>query len=117
MRRSIDRFTDKASTAFAVVKGNRQRWTWVYSDAAGDAGLVESELASFWKPALSRAFAQGVPDQNSNGTVQRKGARTPREELKCRALALRRQDHSYGDIGKILGISKTLAWELVNEPG
>ena len=78
--------------------------------------LVENELASFWKPALSRAFAQGVPDHNSNETGQRKGTRTPREELKNRAKALRRQGHSYGDIGKILGISKTLAWELVNEP-
>ncbi len=99
-RRELKRFTDKASVAFDGVKGNRQRWTWVYSEVAGDAGLVENELASFWKPALSRAFAQGVPDQNNNGTGQRKGARTPREELKNRAKALRRQGHSYGDIGK-----------------
>ncbi len=115
-RRELKRFTDKASTAFAGLKSNRQRWTWVYSEAAGDAGLVENELASFWKPALSRAFAKTTPDQDGNGVGQRKGAKTPREDLKERAKALRQQDNSYGDIGKILGISKTLAWELVNEP-
>ena len=115
-RRELKRFTDKARTAFAGAKGNRQRWTWVYSEAAGEAGLVENELASYWKPALSRAFAQATPDQNSNGAGQRMGVKTSREELKGRALALRQQDQSYGVIGKILGISKTLAWELVNGP-
>lgn len=114
-RRELKRFTEKARVAFAGVKGNRQRWTWVYSEAAGDARLVENELASFWKPALSRAFAQGTSEQDSNGAGQRKGAKTPREELKGQALALRQQDHSFGDIGKILGISKTQAWDLVNE--
>ena len=77
---------------------------------------MENELASYWKPALSRAFAQATPDQNSNGAGQRMGVKTSREELKGRALALRQQDQSYGVIGKILGISKTLAWELVNGP-
>ena len=115
-RRELKRFTEKARVAFAGVKGNKQRSTWVYSEAAGEAGLVENELASFWKPALSRAFAQAAPDQGGNGTGQRKGAKTPREELKDKAKALRQQDHSFGDIGKILGISKTLAWELVNKP-
>ena len=100
----------------SLAKGNRQRWTWVYSEAAGEVGLVENELASYWKPALSRAFAQGTPDQNSNWTGQRKGVKTSREELKGRALALRQQGHSYGQIAKIQGISKTLAWSLVNEP-
>ena len=31
-RRELKRFTDKASTALARLKSNRQRWTWVYSD-------------------------------------------------------------------------------------
>jgi len=115
-RRELKRFTDKARVAFVGVKGNRQRFTWVYSEAVGDAGLVENELPSFWKPALSRAFAKATPDQSNNGAGPRKGARTPREELKARAKALNQQKHSLADIGNILGISKTQAFNLVHEP-
>ena len=116
-RRELKRFTDKARVAFAGVKGNRQRSTWVYSEAVGEAGLVENELASFWKPALSRAFATATPDQHTGGAGRRKGAKTPKEELKARAKELRIQKgYSFGEIGKILGISKTLAWDLVSEP-
>jgi hypothetical protein len=64
---------------------------------------------------LSRAFAGGVPVQDSRASENRIGVKTPREELKLRAKALFKQGISYGHIGKILGISKTMAWDLVNE--
>ena len=57
-RPQLRRFTSKAMTAFVGVKGNRQRWTWVHSEAAGEVGLVENELATFWKPALSTPISQ-----------------------------------------------------------
>ena len=115
-RPQLRRFTDNARVAFVGVKGNRQRWTWVYSEAAGEVGLVENELAGFWRPALSRAFAKATPDQSSSNTAPRKAARTPRAELKAGAKALSQQGYSFGQIGGTLGISKAFAWKLVNEP-
>ena len=52
----------------------------------------------------------------SNNTVPRKGAKTPRAELKVRAKVLSQQCYSFGQIGQILGFSKTLASNLVHEP-
>ena len=78
--------------------------------------------SAWWKmslPATGSPLYLGLSPkghQNSNGTGQRKGVKTSGEELKGRALALRQQGHSYGQIAKIQGISKTLAWSLVNEP-
>lgn len=57
-----------------------------------------------------------MPHHDELRAGQRKGAKTPWEELKDRAKALRQQGYSYGQIGKILGISKTLACNLLNEP-
>ena len=37
-------------------KGNKQRWSYVYSPDADYAGMLESELPSFWKPGLSKLF-------------------------------------------------------------
>ena len=117
-RRELRVFTDKARAAFAGLSGDRRRWTWVYSEAAGNVGLVQNELASFWSSALSRAFAGGQSSQTSSdgsrSPVRRKGTRTPREELTARAKQLRAADISYGQIAKNLGVSKSTAWELVN---
>lgn len=115
-RRELRRFTDKARIAFAVTAGNKQPLTWVYSEAAGEVGLVKNELASFWKPGLSRAFVGDSPDQPVKPLLPRKGAKTPREVMVMRAKALRKQGFSYGEIATQLGIGKTTASDYVNEP-
>ena len=114
-RRELKRFTDKARAAFVGVKGNRQRWTWVHSEAAGEVGLVENELASFWKPSLSKAFAQTTPDQGRNGAATTKGQTTPREELKARVKALDAQGYNIRPIAAIMGISPTQVHRLLHE--
>ena len=76
-RRELKRFTDKARTAFAHASGNKQRLTWVYSEAAGDVGLVENDLAYFWKPALSRAFANNPTGPSGNGYRTAQGGQDP----------------------------------------
>ena len=82
--------------------------------------MVENQLASFWRPALSQAFAGGgatTPTTATNtkrNSVPRKGTRTPRLELAAKAKALHAGDHSYGEIAKILGIPKSTVWDLVN---
>ena len=60
-RPQLRSLTDKARAAFGTVYGDRRRWSWVYSEFASYEGLVSNELASFWRPALSRAFADAGP--------------------------------------------------------
>ena len=113
-RRELRRFTDKAGAAFATLHGDKRRWTWIYSEAAGEVGLIENNLASFWRPALSHAFA-GAHEGPQTMAQQRKGERTPREELAARAKSMRQAGHSYGQVAKTLGVAKSTAFALVNE--
>jgi hypothetical protein len=114
-RRELRRFTDRARAAFATVQGNRQRWTWVHSESADFEGLLENELASFWRPALSHAFAN-VPgvEQAAQQVSPRKGARTPREDLVARAKSLINSGHSYGKAAQVMGLPRSTVWDLVN---
>ena len=113
-RKELRRLTDKARDEFSIAAGNKQRLSWVYSEAAGgEVGLVENELPSFWRPAFSKAFSAITPNRSSGGR-SRQGKRTSRAELEIQAKSLHDQGVSYAQIGKILGVSKTRAYELVN---
>ena len=46
-------------------------------------GLVRNELASFWTPRLSHAFAQAPAEQRM--PPSRRGSRPPRDELALKA--------------------------------
>ena len=110
-RPQLRKLTDEARAAFATVKGDRRKWTWVFSETANFKGLVQNELASFWRPGLSHAYAQST----SGETAQlRRGKRLSREDMKSEALRMHASGLSYGQIAKNLGISKTKAWNLVN---
>ena len=115
-RRELRRFTDQARLAFALIPGNKHGLTWVYSEAAGEVGIVRNQLASFWKPGLSRAFVGDSSNYSVKPTPPRKGTKTPREELVQRAKALRKQGFSYSEIANQLGIGKTTASDYANEP-
>ena len=118
-RRELRKITDRARAEFSTIQGDRRKWTWVYSEKADFSGLVENQLPSFWRPALSRAFAGigSAPSSEGSGTefasMHRKGARTPREDLVSKAKALHEAGHSYGQIANILGIPKSSVWDLV----
>ena len=99
---------DKARAAFVAVEKDSRQWTWVHSERSDHEGLVRSELASFWVPRLSRAFAQ--PSEET--ATLRRGKLPPRQELVERVARMRRADLSYAEIAKNLGISKTKAWRL-----
>ena len=60
-RGELRRYTEKAQAEFSAIRGDRRPWTWVYSEPADFSGIVKNELASFWRPALSRAFADAGP--------------------------------------------------------
>jgi len=121
-RRELRKLTDKARAEFNTIQGDRRKWTWVYSEKADFSGLVENQLASFWRPSLSQAFAATGSASTNPGTergpaaVPRKGTRTPKEDLAAKAEALHRAGHSYRQIAKILGIPRSSTWDLVNGP-
>ncbi|MEE8537410.1 MAG: hypothetical protein V3S71_05335 [Acidobacteriota bacterium] len=109
---------ERARPAFAGIRGDERVWTWVYSEAPDFEGMVYNELPSFWKPALSHAFADigiaGDPPSRPY-TQARKGARTPTEELRAQAKYLvRQQSMSYAKAGRLMGLPKSTVWDLVN---
>ena len=114
-----------ARAAFAGVgPTRRKRVVWVVAPAAGIHGkLMENALPTFWSDGLSRAFADtrpgipsGVRDGHEEGArLIRRAAAPTTDELRLRARQLHAAGHSYGEIAKILGVSKTQAWRLVNE--
>ena len=92
--------------------------------AAGiDGELMENALPSFWSDALSRAFADTRPGptsessdgpETSAGVIRRAEPATP-SDLRLRAKQLRAAGYSYGEIAKMLGVSKTQAYRLAND--
>ena len=116
---------DAARAAFAQLTGLRlKQAVWVVAPMRGISGrLMMNLLPTFWKDALSRIFADARPPSLSTGAravgtrgrVPRPGRRHSPQELARRAKELRAAGYSYGQIGTVLGISRTHAWRLVNE--
>ena len=118
-RRELRQFTDRAAAAFAAIQGDRRPWTWVYSTKTSFSGLVRHEPASYWRPALSNAFAGGMPvgdESKPKATALRQGARLSKDEVRARAkdLVLARRK-SYGEAATILNLPKSTVWDLVND--
>ena len=116
-RRELRPYIDRAAAAFATVPGDRRPWTWVYSTKTGFAGLVRHEPASYWRPALSNAFARGmsVDDRTERKTAApRQGTRLSKDELRARAkdLVLVRH-HSIRQAAKVMGLPKSTISDLV----
>ncbi len=88
-RKELRQFTDKAMAEFNALRGNKRPWIWVYSEPADFSGMVKNELPSFWRPALSRAFADSGPSasiqRSSQSIMPTKGERTSTDELKKKA--------------------------------
>ncbi len=69
-------------------------------------------MPTFWKPALSHAFASAGADQFPG--TPRKGTKTPREELMAKVKQLVPQ-FGIRPTAKILGISPAYVHKLFNE--
>ena len=70
-------------------------------------------MAYFWKAALSHAYAD-------TGTTEalgksKKGTKTAREELAVKANELNGIHKSYGKVAKIMGLTKSTVWDLINK--
>ena len=110
-RAQLRQLTDKARAMFQGLSGKRTPWTWVYSEPGDHEGLVKNELASFWKPRLSHAFADG--GQGTGTATSRRGKRPSIEEQGRRARKMRQAGLSYAEIARNLGVSKQTAYRRV----
>ena len=122
-RREFKAFTTQARIAFLTVVGDKRRWSWIRSDRASFTGLMSNELPSFWRPALSRAFADvartatpSPPPSQQPG--RNTGTRTPTGELAAKLKHMRDVEHlSYGEIARRTGLPKSTVWDLINGEG
>lgn len=115
---------DAARAAFAGVNPfRRKRVVWVVAPNEGVSGqLMENLLPTFWTDSLSRIFGQVLtaPAHEGSGPSQprtaaaRRGQRTSVESRRQKAKRLRALGHSYNEIGRMLGVSKSQAYRLVN---
>ena len=91
----------EAAKAFSSISEDKQKWSYVYSPDAGFLGLLEGQLASFWKPSLSKLYA----GQQAPAASRTAKSLTPEEKAQM-ARKLRDQDLSYSQIAQRLGVSK-----------
>ena len=127
-RPQFRRIMDQARTAFARVNpARRKRVVWVVAPGDGIEGqLMENLLPSFWTDGLSRVFsdAAAVAIEKTSGAQDRKrekaavpirrGRKTSSQDKRLRTKQLRKAGYSYSEIGRLLGVSKSQAFRLVN---
>ncbi len=101
-RRELRKIAEEARSAFAIKKGSKQRWSYVYSPDADFAGMAENKLPSFWKPGLSKLFATDAAP-----AAPRPAVKLSSQEKAQKAKMLRSQGFSYGEIARSLGVSKS----------
>ncbi len=100
-RPELRKLVAEAAKAFNGISEDKQKWSYVYSPDAGFLGLLEGQLASFWKPSLSKLYA----GQQAPAASRTAKSLTPEEKAEM-ARKLRGQDLSYSQIAQRLGVSK-----------
>jgi hypothetical protein len=100
-RPQLRKIAERASQSFQNVTGDRRKWSYVFSEAKGDVGLVESAIPTFWTDKLSRAFSI-----EGESTAVRAKVTTLDERI-IKAKELHGQHLSLSQIGQRLGVSKS----------
>jgi len=100
-RPELARIATQAKQAFGTVKGERRRWSYVYSPDADFMGLLENDLPTFWTAKLSHAFAAG-----GEPPAMKLPKRMTLEERIQKARELHHGGLSMGQIAKMMGVSK-----------
>lgn len=101
-RPELRQLVAEAKHAIEGRHGDRRRWAFIFSPDTDFKGIIETKLATFWKPSLSRLFSG-----NDSPASQRGARKLSLQERTAKAIALRSQGYSYGQIANILGVSKS----------
>lgn len=108
-RAELNKLAARAGQAFQAVKGDRKTWSYVYSPDADFQGLMENCLPSFWSGRLSRAFAAG-----GEGAGTKLARKTTLQERTWKAKSLHQGGMSYKEIARVMGVTKSSAYNYVN---
>ena len=99
-RPELNQLASQAKEAFASVKGDMRRWSYVSAPDTDFRGLIENELPSFWKPGLSRIFAAG-----NAAPISRTPRKLTTQDKILKAKEMREQGASYREIASVLGVT------------
>ncbi|MFX0204135.1 MAG: hypothetical protein ACFFCW_49185 [Candidatus Hodarchaeota archaeon] len=98
----------EARQAFQSVKGDIRRWSYVFSQNADFAGLIENDLPTFWNSRLSKAYA------NSGEMASTKLPKNmTREEKIARAKELHEVGWPLSKTANYFGVSKSTAFNWI----
>ena len=111
-RREINRIAIQAKGVFDSTKGNRKIWSYVHSPNADFIGPLKNSLPSFWSSKLSTIFANNTSARQS--VIKTARNMTRNEKIKL-AKELKQNNHSIGQIAKILGISRGTVFNYLND--
>lgn len=100
-RRELSKLAYQARESLKTVQGDVRRWSYVYSPDADFVGLQESEMPTFWKPSLSKAFGEGTGSKS----VRKPDTMTPQMKAQM-ARKMRDEGSTYSEIALALGVSK-----------
>ena len=100
----------EAKEAFQTVKGDIRRWSYVYSQGANFSGLIENELPTFWRPKLSKVYAN---------MVELSAPKLPKEmsiyEKILKAKELNQARWSQGKLANYFGVSKGTIFNWIHD--
>ena len=109
-RPELRKMVAQASQAISSVTSNKRKWSYVYSPDGDHLGLLENELASFWKNGLSKLFANA-----GNPATRRVAKSLTLDEKIEKAKELRSEGLSYSRIANALGVSKSTAVNYIRD--
>jgi len=101
-RKQLSRIAAQAKIEFAAIEKGKKRWSYVFAPESNVATMVQNALPGFWSPDLSKAYS----DSNLIEEIYVPKKMTREERIKW-ARELRRRGFSFGEIAKVLGVSKS----------
>ena len=107
-RPELSKIATQAKAALDTVKGDKRGWNYIYSPDADFMGLLENSLPSFWSNKLSHVFAAG----GETPATKPPKKMTLQERIE-KARELDRSGLTLGRIAKILGVSKSTAYNYI----
>jgi DNA-binding CsgD family transcriptional regulator len=109
-RRELTSMASQANEALATAKGDKRRWSYVFSPDVNFAGLLENEQPSFWSHRLSCLYAN--PSSPASSRVS--ASLTPSQKAE-KAKQMRAGGASYQTISRALGVTRSTVLNYIRD--